>query len=112
MKIARGRRGRSAAHRQRSVFPRSAGGRGNVGPPARRRNERNLSRNVRFGKRPRARHWARWQKAYRTTAAIAVPLVVSVHSEVSLLFASRNLERNNALVLKQLLDGHRKPRLN
>ena len=28
---------------------------------------------------------------------------------VTLLFASRNLERNNALVLKQLLEGGRKP---
>jgi molybdopterin-containing oxidoreductase family membrane subunit len=33
-------------------------------------------------------HWARWRQAYRLTAAIAVPLVVSVHSEVSLLFAA------------------------
>jgi molybdopterin-containing oxidoreductase family membrane subunit len=41
-----------------------------------------------LGWRGSARHWARWQKAYRTTAAIAVPLVVSVHSEVSLLFAA------------------------
>lgn len=31
------------------------------------------------------------------------------HDHVTLLFASRNLERNNALVLKQLIDGHRKP---
>ncbi len=28
---------------------------------------------------------------------------------LTLLFASKNLERNNALVLKQLLDGERKP---
>ncbi len=35
-----------------------------------------------------ARHWQRWQQAYRLTAAIAVPLVVSVHSEISLLFAA------------------------
>lgn len=35
-----------------------------------------------------ARHWARWRQAYRLTAAIAVPLVVSVHSEISLLFAA------------------------
>ena len=32
-----------------------------------------------LGWRGSARHWARWQKAYRITAAIAVPLVVSVH---------------------------------
>lgn len=41
-----------------------------------------------LGWRGSAQHWARWRKAYTTTAAIAVPLVVSVHSEVSLLFAS------------------------
>jgi molybdopterin-containing oxidoreductase family membrane subunit len=41
-----------------------------------------------LGWRGSARHWAVWQKTYRTIAAIAVPLVVSVHSEVSLLFAS------------------------
>lgn len=33
-------------------------------------------------------HWLRWSQAYRTTAALAVPLVVSVHSEVSMLFAA------------------------
>ena len=41
-----------------------------------------------LGWRGSARHWSVWQKTYRTIAAIAVPLVVSVHSEVSLLFAS------------------------
>src|SRR5690349_22494485 len=41
-----------------------------------------------LGWRGSARHWAVWNKTYRTIAAIAVPLVVSVHSEVSLLFAS------------------------
>jgi molybdopterin-containing oxidoreductase family membrane subunit len=41
-----------------------------------------------LGWRGSARHWARWRQAYRLTAAIAVPLVVSVHSEVSLLFAA------------------------
>ena len=41
-----------------------------------------------LGWRGSARHWAVWQKTYRVTAAIAVPLVVSVHSEVSLLFAA------------------------
>ena len=33
-------------------------------------------------------HWMRWNQAYRLLAALAVPLVVSVHSEVSLLFAA------------------------
>jgi len=41
-----------------------------------------------LGWRGSARHWLVWQKSYRTVAIIAVPLVVSVHSEVSLLFAS------------------------
>jgi Ni/Fe-hydrogenase subunit HybB-like protein len=41
-----------------------------------------------LGWRGSARHWARWQQAYRITAIIAVPLVVSVHSEISLLFAA------------------------
>lgn len=41
-----------------------------------------------LGWRGSAHHWARWNQAYRITAAIAVPLVVSVHSEISLLFAA------------------------
>ncbi|TWB12436.1 quinol:cytochrome c oxidoreductase quinone-binding subunit 1 [Nitrospirillum amazonense] len=41
-----------------------------------------------LGWRGSARHWARWGQAYRLTAAIAVPLVVSVHSEISLLLAA------------------------
>ncbi|MEN3165297.1 NrfD/PsrC family molybdoenzyme membrane anchor subunit [Tistrella mobilis] len=41
-----------------------------------------------LGWRGSARHWTRWRQAYRLTAAIAVPLVVSVHSEISLLFAA------------------------
>ncbi|PTM86956.1 NrfD/PsrC family molybdoenzyme membrane anchor subunit [Mycoplana dimorpha] len=41
-----------------------------------------------LGWRGSAWHWARWRQAYRITAVIAVPLVVSVHSEVSLLLAA------------------------
>jgi molybdopterin-containing oxidoreductase family membrane subunit len=41
-----------------------------------------------LGWRGSALHWWRWQQAYRLLAALAVPLVVSVHSEVSLLFAA------------------------
>jgi Ni/Fe-hydrogenase subunit HybB-like protein len=41
-----------------------------------------------LGWRGAASHWARWRRAYRLTAAIAVPLVVSVHSEISLLLAT------------------------
>jgi len=33
----------------------------------------------------------------------------NTHRHLTLLFASRNQERNNALVLKQLIDGDRKP---
>src|SRR5207302_7001063 len=40
-----------------------------------------------LGWRGSAIHWIRWQQSYRLIAALAVPLVVSVHSEVSLLFA-------------------------
>lgn len=36
-------------------------------------------------------HWSRWSRTYRIMAAIAVPLVVSVHSEISLLFAASQL---------------------
>src|SRR5207302_2757184 len=41
-----------------------------------------------LGWRGAAAHWSRWSQAYRLTAGLAVPLVVSVHSEVSLLFAA------------------------
>jgi molybdopterin-containing oxidoreductase family membrane subunit len=41
-----------------------------------------------LGWRGSAVHWARWSQSYRLIAALAVPLVVSVHSEVSLLFAA------------------------
>jgi molybdopterin-containing oxidoreductase family membrane subunit len=41
-----------------------------------------------LGWRGSAAHWLRWQQCYRMVAALAVPLVVSVHSEVSLLFAA------------------------
>ena len=44
-----------------------------------------------LGWRGSARHWYRWNKAYRVCACIAVPLVVSVHSEVSMLFAASQL---------------------
>jgi uncharacterized protein YeaO (DUF488 family) len=35
--------------------------------------------------------------------------VVAKNDAVTLLFSSRNVERNNAVVLKELLDGMRKP---
>ncbi|WP_448188761.1 NrfD/PsrC family molybdoenzyme membrane anchor subunit [Azospirillum sp. sgz301742] len=40
-----------------------------------------------LGWRGSAAHWARWRRAYVIVAAIAVPLVVSVHSGVAMLFA-------------------------
>lgn len=40
-----------------------------------------------LGWRGAARHWIRWQRAYWIVAGLAVPLVVSVHSGVSMLFA-------------------------
>ena len=41
-----------------------------------------------LGWRGSAYHWARWRQTYALCAAIAVPLVVSVHSEISLLLAA------------------------
>lgn len=41
-----------------------------------------------LGWRGSARHWARWETAYRLSAAIAVALVVSVTAEYSLIFAA------------------------
>lgn len=35
--------------------------------------------------------------------------LVASHAHVTLLYASRNLEQNNATVLKELMDGSRKP---
>ncbi|MGK9050709.1 NrfD/PsrC family molybdoenzyme membrane anchor subunit [Neorhizobium petrolearium] len=51
-----------------------------------------------LGWRGSARHWVRWNQAYRMTAAIAVPLVVSVHSEISLLFAAGPIPGWNSTV--------------
>lgn len=51
-----------------------------------------------LGWRGSARHWARWNQAYRLTAAIAVPLVVSVHSEISLLFAAAPIPGWNSTI--------------
>jgi Ni/Fe-hydrogenase subunit HybB-like protein len=51
-----------------------------------------------LGWRGSARHWARWRQTYWLTAMIAVPLVVSVHSEVSLLFAAGPIPGWNSTV--------------
>lgn len=41
-----------------------------------------------LGWRGAGRHWERWWHAYKGAAILAVPLVISVHSGVGLLFAS------------------------
>lgn len=53
---------------------------------------------VSLGWRGSAYHWGRWRQAYAITAAIAVPLVVSVHSEISLLFAAGPIPGWNSTV--------------
>ncbi|MBO0749348.1 MAG: polysulfide reductase NrfD [Porphyrobacter sp.] len=51
-----------------------------------------------LGWRGSGRHWLRWRQAYTITAAIAVPLVVSVHSEISMLFAAGPIPGWNSTV--------------
>lgn len=51
-----------------------------------------------LGWRGDAAHWMRWRQAYAVIAAIAVPLVVSVHSEISLLFAAGPIPGWNSTV--------------
>lgn len=41
-----------------------------------------------LGWRGSARHWVRWRRSYMLIAALAMPLVVSVHSGVAMLFAA------------------------
>ncbi len=53
---------------------------------------------VALGWRGSARHWTRWRQSYRLVAAIAVPLVISVHSEISLLFAAGPIPGWNSTV--------------
>lgn len=62
-------------------------------------------------------HWAEFRKKYlkeltlpESEAALSRLYQLSrKRKHVTLLFASRNEERNNATVLKELLDGMRKP---
>jgi molybdopterin-containing oxidoreductase family membrane subunit len=65
---------------------------------ARRRRAQVLYGLAALGWRGSALHWARWRQSYRLTAAIAVPLVVSVHSEISLLFAAGPIPGWNSTV--------------
>lgn len=53
---------------------------------------------ISLGWRGASRHWLRWNQAYRLSAAIAVPLVVSVHSEISLLLAGGPMPGWNSTV--------------
>lgn len=65
----------------------------------------------------RPQNWEMFRRRYlkelsRPPAAAALEELYSLaerRSQVTLLFASRNVEHNNAVVLKQLLDGMRKP---
>jgi uncharacterized protein YeaO (DUF488 family) len=65
----------------------------------------------------RPEQWSEFRKRYlrelRSDAAHAALQqlydMARKREGLTLLFASRNVERNNALVLKQLLDGERKP---
>lgn len=51
-----------------------------------------------LGWRGAGRHWLRWRQAYVLTAAIAVPLVVSVHSQIAMLFAAGPIPGWNSTV--------------
>ena len=53
---------------------------------------------ISLGWRGSASQWMRWKQVYAITAAIAVPLVVSVHSEISLLFAAGPIPGWNSTV--------------
>ncbi len=61
--------------------------------------------------------WAQFRKRYfkELTHSEAAPALEQLYvlqfkrKHVTLLFASRNIERNNAVALKELMDGTRKP---
>ena len=65
----------------------------------------------------RPEHWSEFRKRYlrelsNDAAHAALQQLYDMARKrvrLTLLFASKNLERNNAQVLKQLLDGERKP---
>lgn len=44
-----------------------------------------------------------------TQALATLYELIGDHAQVTLIYSSRNLERNNAVALKELLDGARKP---
>jgi uncharacterized protein YeaO (DUF488 family) len=61
--------------------------------------------------------WEKFRKSYlkelSSETALAglkdLHLLEAKHGRLTLLFSSKNEERNNAVVLKQLVDGERKP---
>jgi Ni/Fe-hydrogenase subunit HybB-like protein len=57
---------------------------------ARRRGAQIIYGLLALGWRGEARHWQRYEMAYKLLAGLAVPLVFSVHSEVALAFAAGN----------------------
>lgn len=68
-----------------------------------------------FHARPQGWDWFRQRYLKELSGAQAAEALEELYrlaerrSKVTLLFASRDLEHNNAIVLKQLLDGMRKP---
>ncbi|HLK34885.1 MAG TPA: DUF488 family protein [Terriglobales bacterium] len=57
----------------------------------------------------RSRYLKELARAEASEALEELYRLAETRAKVTLLFASRNLEHNNAVVLKQLLDGMRKP---
>ncbi|NTV11200.1 MAG: polysulfide reductase NrfD, partial [Zoogloea sp.] len=87
----RGRGSRSAA--APGAAPRSRGAARAAAPPPLRAHGRTRQRVyglLALGWRGEARHWARYEQAYLLLAGLATPLVVLVHSVVSLDFAVGN----------------------
>jgi len=62
-------------------------------------------------------NWVQFKKRYfqelsepEASAALeSLYNLLSSHSQLTLLYSSRNMERNNAVALKELLDGMKKP---
>src|SRR5215475_846042 len=61
-------------------------------------------------------HWAEFRKRYlqelsngRAQAALDKLYDLGRRGNLTLLFASKNVERNNAVILRELLEGARKP---
>lgn len=57
----------------------------------------------------RARYWKELSSEAASRALLQLYEIRNSHERVTLLFASRNADRNNATVLQQLINGDRKP---